>query len=417
MRNARTWIGRGFWAVADQALFAGGNFLVSVLLARLLEPKAYGAVSLAYAVLLLFGTLQSAFLNEPMMVYGSGRLRDRFGRYKRILAKANWVLGLLTATLFALVGAVGHARGEELLAWSFWGFALAVPLVFALWFERQSAYVLLEPHKSAAGGAAYLALYLGLALLLSHQGLLNAFSAPVLMGVASLAAMRLLLGLISLKEGTLPNPSLDAGAVYREHWRYGRWAAMTAVLGWVPGYLPFLLLPFFHGLEATARLRALLNLMMPIWHFNGALSRLLVPALVRALSRGRAPSVAWRAFLALGGFATLYWLLMAVAGEAVVDALYGGLYTQDAYLLRVLGLGPVLGAAVAVMVAWMRAQENPRAVAYASILAVGPSIPLLVFLGWRWEVSGIISYLLLKEMSTIAFLGIALKKKWTPLYK
>lgn len=51
------WARKGFWAVLDQGLFAGSNFLVSVLLARWLEPASYGAFSVAYSVFLLLDSL------------------------------------------------------------------------------------------------------------------------------------------------------------------------------------------------------------------------------------------------------------------------------------------------------------------------------------------------------------------------
>jgi len=44
------WTGKGGLAVVDQALFAGSNFLLSILLARWLTPAEYGAFAVADAV-------------------------------------------------------------------------------------------------------------------------------------------------------------------------------------------------------------------------------------------------------------------------------------------------------------------------------------------------------------------------------
>src|SRR3954470_23333844 len=60
---------QGFWAIADQGLFAVSNLLVNVLLARGLAPAEYGAFATAYTVLLLVTGFHSALLIEPMLVF------------------------------------------------------------------------------------------------------------------------------------------------------------------------------------------------------------------------------------------------------------------------------------------------------------------------------------------------------------
>lgn len=93
--------------MTDQALFAGANFLVSILLARWLKPAAYGAFSLAYAIFLLLGTVHTGLWTEPMLVYGSGRYRENFPAYQQILLRHHsFATG--TPVLAANIGAVGE---------------------------------------------------------------------------------------------------------------------------------------------------------------------------------------------------------------------------------------------------------------------------------------------------------------------
>ena len=75
------WSSRGFWAILDQALFALSNLLVNVLLARWLPPAEYGAFVTAYTVLLLVSVAHSAFLAEPMLVFGSDKYAASFSHY------------------------------------------------------------------------------------------------------------------------------------------------------------------------------------------------------------------------------------------------------------------------------------------------------------------------------------------------
>src|SRR5690606_39123371 len=72
---------KGGFALMDQALFSGANFLLNILLARFLEPAQYGAYAVVFTWFLLLGTLHTASLTEPILVYGSGKYANRFNRY------------------------------------------------------------------------------------------------------------------------------------------------------------------------------------------------------------------------------------------------------------------------------------------------------------------------------------------------
>ncbi len=73
--EAVKWAGKGTYALADQALFSGANFLITVLLARSLQPAEYGAYSLAFAVFMLFATVHAALL-IPVIDVGATIRRD-----------------------------------------------------------------------------------------------------------------------------------------------------------------------------------------------------------------------------------------------------------------------------------------------------------------------------------------------------
>ena len=63
---------QGGWAVVDQALFAGSNLLVNVLLARWLSGAEYGAFVTAYSVLVDRVIPLSVF---PVMLFMSASMR------------------------------------------------------------------------------------------------------------------------------------------------------------------------------------------------------------------------------------------------------------------------------------------------------------------------------------------------------
>src|SRR5690606_24623978 len=128
----------------------------------------------------------------------------------------------------------------------------------------------------------------------------------------------------------------------------------------VQGVLPFLILPLWHGLEATGAFRALFNLVMPVMHAYGALSMLLIPAFVEALQTGR---LRQRVGAALGVVtaATLgYPAAIGLGGGWLLHAPYGPEYAAYADLLWLFALYPVVGGVANVLSALRRAQEKPR---------------------------------------------------------
>jgi O-antigen/teichoic acid export membrane protein len=292
----RNWAGKGFWAVTDQALFAGANFLVSILLARWLEPAAYGAFSLAYAIFLLLGTVHTGLWTEPMLVYGSGRYREDFAAYQRVLLRYHWRFGALTTLFFLLLTLGCWTFGVREIALSFLGLSCAAPTVLYLWIVRRGAYVLLKPRLAALGGGLYLLLYLGLTFFFLRTNTLSTFTAFLAMALAGLVSAEI----IQWRMNTKTERIVDSVEVHSLHWRYGRWALLAGVFSWVPGNIFYLILPVFHGLEAAAHFKALMNLLMPILHINGALGQLLVPGMVRALPQGKLVPFAGPSGIAVG---------------------------------------------------------------------------------------------------------------------
>ena len=64
------WASKGVLALTDQGLIAASNFLVALLLARQVPRAEYGAYALAFEVFLLMVVVYSAFILEPMSVFG-----------------------------------------------------------------------------------------------------------------------------------------------------------------------------------------------------------------------------------------------------------------------------------------------------------------------------------------------------------
>src|SRR5258708_26936586 len=64
------WAAKGGFALADQGLISGSNFVISILLARWLVPEQYGAYAVAFGIFILLTVLYQSLLLEPMAVFG-----------------------------------------------------------------------------------------------------------------------------------------------------------------------------------------------------------------------------------------------------------------------------------------------------------------------------------------------------------
>jgi len=91
------------YSFADQALAVGGGFLVNVALARTQTKEEYGLFALSYSVFTFLLGLHYAAILEPYTVYASGRYRERFSEYLRLMARATAFLCLLLTGILLLI--------------------------------------------------------------------------------------------------------------------------------------------------------------------------------------------------------------------------------------------------------------------------------------------------------------------------
>ena len=408
--GAKRWLGKGFWAIMDQGLFAASNFALNIMLARWLTPTDYGAFSVAYTLFLLFGTFHTALLTEPMLVFGPGKYKERFRDYLGVLLRGHWRFGVAIGLVFVLAGAILWVL-ESSLAPAIFVLAIASPFVLFQWLMRRACYVTLQPHFAAYAGVLYMVLMLGGLFGLYYYGVLNAVTGLGVMAFASLGS-----GLWLVRQLSVPRAPKKASELMRvsmrDHWNYGQWALGTAILTWVPGNAFLLLLPTWWGLEASGTYRAMLNLLLPMMNVTTALGTVLLPALVKQKAKGGFRGLTLRLTLLFMVAPVIYWLLLGSFGEPIIRLLYGGKYLEYAHLLWLAALIPVFAAAAAVSGAALRALELPNKlfIAYAwstaLTLTVGLALVYLqgvsgALLGWLLAyivTTGVLTLLLLRNL-------------------
>lgn len=385
------WLKRGVWAVGDQALFAGGNFVLNIFLARWLLPQGYGAYATALTAYTFVIVIHQAILSEPMLVFGSGRFEDRFEKYLGTLlyGHVGVCLGaglILTLTSFGLPYVVGRSVVAPWLS-----FALTCPFILLAYFTRKACYAVHKPFLAAQASALYLVVLLVL-LFVTHQwwDALTPASAFGIMGGAGLVSG---VTLVIILRPTFPSfrwsdPFVQS--IARAHWGYGRWTSATGLMGWTPGWIWYLVLPAWVGLEAGGTLRALTNFTLPMGHTLGALGAVLVPTFVASKKKSakRYALLFWGCLILLGGAAMLYWGVISYYGETLLTWVYDGKYASESHLLLILCFTPVIKALITVADSSLHSNERPDLVFYGSLASFVLTLTLGLALTYIYGLSG-----------------------------
>jgi O-antigen/teichoic acid export membrane protein len=382
---------KGFFAVADQGLFSGANFAVSILLARWLSPAEYGAYSVAYSAFLLMAALHSGLLIEPMMTFGPGKYLGRFAPYLRRLMVFHAAI-LLPASALLWIAAVALGRVySPAVRHACEGLVFGSAFILLFWMLRRVFYVLMRPGWGVLSSALYFVTLAGSAGALWFAHALTPFSAFIGMGFASLLASAILLGRVTPKLEA-PGAQTTFREVAGDHWRYGRWAVAAAAVSWFPGHVYYSLLPVWLGLEGAGALRALTNFVMPVLQAIAALNMLLIPSLVRDRREGGIRKMNQTMLLFFTLFCagcTVYLAALWYFRAQVFQIFYGGQYGQfTGWPLLLAGLLPLGTCASAVLGNALRALERPDRMFWAYVASAASAVLIGIPCAAKFGVSG-----------------------------
>lgn len=408
----RSWIRKGTLAVLDQGLISGSNFLISVLLARWMGATQYGAYALAFSILLLLLITYQALVLEPMCIFGPAQYRECEAAYLGTLLRMHAVFTAATVAIMLTAAFVMRKLAmPHFLISALHGVMLAAPCVLLFWLARRAFYLRLLPGGAAIGAALYCVILMAGVWILYHRLLLSPFTAFLLMGLGALATSILLL--LCLKPPLRSGPATPPlGTVAREHWRYGRWALASAAVAWIPWNCTYIVIGSLRGMAATAELKALLNLSLPMQQSFGAFSLLLIPYASRltydsGMSGVRKLSRRIACLFAGGAFA--YWLFIIIFRERALLLLYGGKYMGLAYLVPWVALSSILSGAVQGHTIVLRGMRAPAKIlvveCIGSALCMIVGIPAIQVFGIRGAVAGLLLYSLAGLASVILLLN------------
>lgn len=359
---------RSLWAVADQALISGTNFVILVLLARHLDQTDFGAFTLAFTALLFVGSLQSALIVQPHMVLGAARLGKEYAAYTTTTALSQLVLAASGALLTAIGAAVVQVAAPEAspLLWAL------VPAIPAWQLQEFVRGVLYTEGRPRAAFADDLIRYGGQGLGVFAFAQLGWLSGPrALLVLAAASAAATLWGLWAIR------PSLGRGADRRavaENWRFGKWLAGGVLASWFSRELYWFLVAGLVSVAATGTLRAVHTVMGPVHILLRAMGPAFTPGAARAHAEGGAHALG--AYITrLGGLTApiivAYCVLVSALAEPLLHGLYGDRYTGFGWLMAALALATILEYAGIAIDIGLRASGHSRPGFVANLWSAG----------------------------------------------
>src|SRR5260370_40829687 len=251
------------FSIADQALFVGGTFLANVMLARTQTKEDYGMFALSYSVFTFLSSLHNAAILEPYTVYGSGRYRDRFSDYLRLMVRSNVIVGLALTGFLLLVCLLLMWGSPQLVSPALVGLGLTVGFLLSGIFLRRAFYVQGKPMLAAGVSLTYfVTVALGL-LFAARAHVLNSFSVFLILALGWIVAGSAFAG--RLHFGNTRNTFLETEPRYwREHWKYAQWVFVTAFVFQFTTHGYYCLVAGFLSVREVGDLRAMYLLIWPI---------------------------------------------------------------------------------------------------------------------------------------------------------
>lgn len=251
------------WALADQSVVSGSNFITGILLARFLGPESFGIFVVLQSIVLYVNSFQSALIFQPMMSAAPQLSDTQRDNYLQGVFALQLMLCSVLSLVILICAAVIHAfdlHVEFGIDPQIVAALIAALLAFQLQDWQRRYYFVQEKASSAFvidsisyGGQVLL---LGLAY---YSGRLDVAMAFWIVAVGSFAAFAL-----GFAKDSLQPVFSHARSVLRDGWRTGRdylaawqlqWFGTQGVLMYGAGVI---------GAEAVGGIRAAQNVVGPI---------------------------------------------------------------------------------------------------------------------------------------------------------
>ena len=406
--TVRSGLRAGAAGIADQVLLSVANLAVGLALARALEPSAFGAYVVAFAIQLMASSVQVSLVTDPLMILGSPMPGAHQSRYLAALLRLQVGLSLSLGALIGVVALALHLawRDTSHLPAALAGTAVAVVSLQAQSFFRAVFFARLRPARALACDLVLVALtILGLSVLIM-QDLLSPFAALAVMGAAALTAAAAAASLCT----DLLGAAESLRATWTVHWRYGRWVLATSAAYWGSGQAPAVVAAGVVGPVAAAVIKACQYLVAPINVVFNGLDGILAPRAAR-IRAGQGDAALARFLtlfaLAAGTTVALYALFLLPTSSLLMELLYKGRYSGYTVVVGLLLLDALLSALGRAPVLKLKVLQDTKRIFHAYAWAACAGLAGLLALSPAYGIAGAAAAAPISSAALLAYLMVA----------
>jgi len=383
--RSRLVLRQGAWAIADQLLSSGTNFVMAVMVARLLAPKAYGSFVLATSAWLTLLSVVRAAVIHPFVVEAAQQDEAIFRQAASEASGVVVAVGVLGAALLAGVGVALGARTESGQAFVILG--ILTPFLVLQDFWRFTAFARGRARTAVANDGVWALVQTVCILLLIEASTRSPAAAVAAWGTGAVAGA--FLGMVQFRIRPSFGPSTWAWA--RRIAPFAGWFGLSSGIYAGANQVVAVVVAASAGPAALGGLRALQTLLGPAQLVAVAGDSVALPAASRQYGH--------HSFRGLTAFMTRYaGLLTAVLGvygtvvfiyrTGIIRLVLGPAFLPYSNLMLPLALGLAATACSYSGTVGLRSVFAGRALAQAELLASVVQVVAVGVLVERYGVLG-----------------------------
>lgn len=353
------------WALIDQAMVSGVNFLTGIILARYLGLAEFGVFTLAWLVVEFASGFQHSLVISPMMSIAPKLTEGEKPAYFGAIVVQQFA--------YAALSFLGCLAGLELLAavkpeWDLKGLGLAIAV--AVLTNQFQNFVRRYFFTMGRVGTAFVndvIRYVGqLAVLMVLFFTVRMDAGATLWVMSGSAMLATLAGCLSFQKIAWRRDGIWGTTV--RNWHFSKWLLLSEILRWGTTNLFFAAAGALLGPAAVGALRASQNLVGLCHIIYLGLENIVPIAGARHFASGGVTALMGYlkkmtlvATLAVGGIVAV----AAAVPEFWLALIYGAEYTGNGYLVRLWGVSYILGIFALMPVFGLRAIERTKPIFWA----------------------------------------------------
>jgi len=378
------------WTLADQVVVSGSNFLLGIILARVLGISEFGIYSLALLIVLFANEIQQSAIISPMMSIGPKQKKDDENLYYGSVCTQ--------AFLFAIISFISTFLGVKLLSsyapdWNI--SALALPLSINIFlvqlqdFIRRYFYTIEKPKLSFLTDVIRFIGYITV-LITTYMFSSTELTTEDAFWISSLVTLVSIIFLLT--HFMHLSLSLEIFKItIKRHWDFSKWLTASTLMQWFFGNIYTIIAGTMIGTSAVGALKAAQSLLGVTHILFMALANIVPIKSAKMYAKGNIDEM--KKYLINTGIIGVACviavsLIFAVYPEFWFRILFGEEFVPYAYLIRYISVFYILMAMFLPIKFALRTMEHTKIIFYAHLLI---TILSAISVIWMTQTFGIIA--------------------------